>query len=134
MREILIKSKTADNHKRKNLSITEIISQDGFVARAEKKYCYYVSEQNGYVDPEKVKSWMDTNMENMQKKDRHVSIRKTFDAKTGIGQMIYRVIGSFYVVQNLHLFAVVFMHTIKFDILAGKLPTGFSPEDHLYNT
>ena len=36
--------------------------------------------------------------------------------------MAYRVIGSFYVVQNLRVFAVVFMHSIKFDMLP-KSPT-----------
>ncbi len=125
MREIFIKTTTSDNHKRKNLSITEVINQDGFVARAEKKYCYYVSEQqNGkqFKDPTDVKEWMGLQAQSLQKKSRHVSIKKVFDHKTGIGQMIYRVIGSFYVVQDLHVFAVVFMHTIKFDMISADLP------------
>ncbi len=122
MREIAIQTKTFDNHKRKNLSIVEIIDQEGFVARAEKKYSYYVSEQNLSQDPNQLKAWADMQSQTYQKKDRHVSIRKTFDHKTGLGQMVYRVIGSFYVVQNLHIFAVVFMHSIKFDMLANHLP------------
>ncbi len=125
MREICIKTVTFDHNKRKNLEIVEIINQDGFVARAEKKYAYYVSEQNPLKDPEQLKSWMQSQAQGVQKKDRHVSIRKIFDNKTGMGQMIYRVIGSFYVVQNLHIFAVVFMHSIKFDVLASKLPPKF---------
>ncbi len=133
MREIFIKSKTADNHHRKNLSIVEVINQDGMVARAEKRYSYYVSEQNPFKDPEQMKNWMNLQSQTYQKKDRHVSIRKTFDAKTGMGQMVYRVIGSFYVVQDLHLFAVVFMHSIKFDMLSGKPPVGglFEPPSSL---
>ena len=120
MREICIQTKTAENHHRKNLSIVEIINQDGFVARAEKKYSYYVSEQNNvFKDPEALKAWMNTQNTTLQKKSRHVSIRKIFDRDSGVGQMIYRVIGSFYVVQNLHIFAIVFMHTIKFDLLSG---------------
>ena len=122
MREISIETKVSKNHKRKNLSIVEIIDQEGFVARAEKKYSYYVSEQNQTQDPTQLKAWMDQNSQTYQKKDRHVSIRKIFDHKTGLGQMVYRVIGSFYVVQNLHIFAVVFMHSIKFDMIANHLP------------
>ena len=122
MREIFIKTSTSGNHKRKNLSITEIINQDGFTAKAEKKYAYYVSEQNPVNDPEELKHWMASQTQSYQKKNRHVSIRKTYDVKTGVGQMIYRVIGSFYVIQNLHIFAVVFMHSIKFDMLSGNLP------------
>ena len=125
MREIFIRTKTSENHKRKNLSIIEVINQEGFVARAEKKYSYYVSEQNPMHEQEQLKAWADMQQQTYQKKDRHVSIRKTIDPKTGLGQMVYRVIGSFYVVQNLHIFAVVFMHSIKFDMLANHLPKKF---------
>ena len=125
MREIFIKTTTSSNHKRKNLCIVEIIRQNGVTARAEKKYCYYVSEQNPVLDPDHLKAWVDMQAVQPQRKDRHVSIRKTFDKTKGTGQMVYRVIGSFYVVQNLHVFAVVFMHSIKFDMLPGKTP--FAP-------
>ena len=127
MREIYIKTSTSENHKRKNLSIVEMIDQDGVVARAEKKFAYYVSEQSPFVDQDKMKNWMDVQAQAHQKKDRHVSIRKVVDPKTGIGQMIYRVIGSFYVVQDLHIFAVVFMHSIKFDMVSPNLPHGKLP-------
>lgn len=118
MRDIIIKTSTSPNHKRKNLCIVETIDQQGMKARAEKKYSYYVSEKNPFHDPEEMKSWINAQSVSLQKKDRHVSIHKRFDEQTGMGQMIYRVIGSFYIVQNLHIFAVVFMHSIKFDMVA----------------
>ena len=124
MREICIKTSTSENHKRKNLLIVEMINQDGIVARAEKKFAYYVSEQSPFMDETKMKSWTDAHNQGCRKKDRHVSIRKIINPKTGMGQMIYRVIGSFYVVQDLHVFAVVFMHSIKFDMVSP----GFPPE------
>ena len=122
MRKILIQSNTSDNKKRKNLCITEIVRRNGYSAKAEKKYSYFVSQQSPFLDSEKLKSWVDLQSKNVQKKDRHVCIQKTYDKKTGTGQMIYRVIGSFYVVQNLQVFAVVFMHSIKFDMLYGDAP------------
>ena len=127
MREISIKTSTSDNHKRKNLQIVEMIRQDGITARAEKKFAYYVSEQSPFLDVEKMKNWTDIQARTYQKKDRHVSIRKMVNPKTGMGQMIYRVIGSFYVVQDLRVFAVVFMHSIKFDMLSPHLPQGKLP-------
>ena len=120
MREISIKTSESANHRRKNLTIVEHISQDGMIARAEKKFCYYVYEQNPVQDPEKLDNWMQTQSMVNTKKDRHVSIKKIFDNKSGTGQMAYRVIGSFYVVQNLHIFTVVFMHCIKFDMISKK--------------
>ena len=124
MREITIVTTVAGNHKRKNLSITEMINQQGFVARAEKKYSYYVSEQNQHFsDPNEIQKWVQSQTQAHEKKNRHVAIKKIFDKKSGVGQMIYRVIGSFYVVQDLHIFAVVFMHSIKFDMLSGSFNT-----------
>ena len=120
MREISIKTSESLNHRRKNLTIIEHIRQDGMVARAEKKFCYYVYEQNPVQDPAKLESWMQTQAMVNTKKDRHVSIKKIFDNKSGTGQMAYRVIGSFYVVQNLHIFTVVFMHCIKFDMISRQ--------------
>ncbi len=116
MREISIKTTTASNHHRKNLSIVELIDENGMVAKAEKKYSYYVAEQNPFGNTDEITAWANLKSQSLQKKDRHISIRKIFDPKTGVGQMVYRVIGSFYVVQNLHVFAVVFMHSIKFDM------------------
>ena len=120
MREISIKTSESQNHRRKNLTIVEHIRQDGMVARAEKKFSYYVYEQNPVQDPIKFETWMEAQAALNTKKDRHVSIKKIFDNKSGTGQMAYRVIGSFYVVQNLHIFTVVFMHCIKFDMISKK--------------
>ena len=86
-----------------------------------KEFSYYIFEQNPFEDPEHLNHWMETQQALNAKKERHVSIKKVFDNKSGTGQMVYRVIGSFYVVQNLHIFAVVFMHSIKFDMLS-KFP------------
>ena len=120
MREISIKTTESRNHRRKNLCIVEMIRQDGVVARAEKKFSYYIFEQNRAQEPSQLETWMEAQSMMQTKKDRHVSIKKIFDNKSGTGQMAYRVIGSFYVVQNLHIFTVVFMHSIKFDMLARK--------------
>ena len=121
MRDICIRQTESSNHHRRNLSIVEMIRENGLVARAEKKFSYYIFEQNPLTDPEHLKNWMQTQQAMNTKKERHVSIKKIFDNVSGTGQMVYRVIGSFYVVQNLHIFAVVFMHSIKFDMLS-KFP------------
>ena len=120
MREIEIKQSESTNHRRKNLSIVEMIRQDGMVARAEKKFSYYIFEQPQKQDPIQLENLTEAQSMMNSKKDRHVSIKKVFDNKSGTGQMAYRVIGSFYVVQNLHIFTVVFMHCIKFDMISRK--------------
>jgi hypothetical protein len=123
MREICIKQCESSNHHRKNLSIIEMIEEKGMKARAEKKFAYHVFEQDVKGDPSQLEEWVEKHKQANPKKDRHVSIKKSFDDKSGKGEMAYRVIGSFYVVQNLKIFAVVFMHSIKFDMLSGNDPS-----------
>ena len=116
-REICIKQTLAPNHRRKKLSIVEFIHKDGTLARAQKNFSYFVSEQNPFSNVNEVQHWLDAHPHVTDHSDRHISIRKSFDEKSGEGEMAYRVIGSFYVVQNLHLFIVVFLHSIRFDML-----------------
>ena len=122
MRDICIRTDVSTDHHRKNLSIMETIQKDGVEAVAEKKFRYYVFEKSGLDADDQLKSLLGKEGASYQKKDRHIAIRKIYDAATGKGQMVYRVIGSFYIVQCLRIFAVVFMHTIKFDMNSVQLP------------
>ena len=79
MREICIKTTESNNHKRKNLSIIEMIRQDGMVARAEKKFSYYIFEQNAVQEPSQFETWAEAQSMMNTKKERHVSIKKIFD-------------------------------------------------------
>lgn len=119
LREIMIKTSTSDNRKRRNLLMTEVITENGVVARAEKRYSYYVTERKEAVTKENVKSWVDSKAKLRQNKARHVSIRRIFDKDTGIGQTLYRTTGSFYVLKEFKIYAVVFLHSVKFDILTS---------------
>ena len=121
-REICIKQKASDDHRRKKLSIVEYIHKDGTLARAQKNFSYFVAEQDPFENSDQINHWLLTHPHVTDQTDRHISIRKTFDEKSGEGEMAYRVIGSFYVVQNLHLFVVAFLHSIRFDMLTpGQL-------------
>ena len=119
MREIMIKTNTSDNKKRRNLCMTEIITEEGMVARAEKRYSYFVTERKDPITKENMQAWIEEQATLRQKKPRHVSIRRIFDNDTGIGQTLYRTTGSFYVLKELKIFVVVFLHSVKFDVLSS---------------
>jgi hypothetical protein len=117
MREIMIKTTTSEDRKRRKLLMTELINEDGFVARAEKIYSYFVTERKDAPPQDGIQDWIESQAQMRQKKPRHVSIRRIFDGATGIGQTVYRTTGSFYVLRNFRIYAVVFVHSIKFDVL-----------------
>ena len=117
MREIKIQTSTSVNKKRRNLLMTELINEGGMIARAEKRYSYFVTEMKIPVSKANLQGWIKSQTEIKQKKPRHVSIQRNFDGETGIGQTTYRTTGSFYVLREFKVYAVVFLHSIKFDIL-----------------
>ena len=119
MREITIRTSTSENRRRRNLWMTELINERGLVARAQKRYAYFVTEKREPVTKEDLNGWIESQSKLKQKKPRHISIRRTFDKETGVGQTVYRTTGSFYVLRDFKVFIVVFLHSIKFDILSS---------------
>lgn len=99
--------------------MTEIINDDGLVAKTEKKYSYYVTQKKDPIDKDDLKTWLETQSEIHKKKNRHVCVKRVFDQNTGLGHTIYRTTGSFYVVREFKIYVVVFLHCVKFDILSA---------------
>ena len=124
-REICIKKLLSDDHRRKKLSIVEFIHKGGTVARASKNFSYFVAQQDPFENTDQLNHWLSAHPHVTDHSERHISIRKNFDEKSGEGEMAYRVTGSFYVVQDLHLYVVVFLHSIRFDTL---LPGTLTPQ------
>jgi hypothetical protein len=118
LREVQIERHTSANGKRRSLKMTELIEKDGFLARAQKKYTYYVTERLGqYLGANSLQDWMAEKSKILTQKPRHISVKRIFNKEHGIGQTTCRTSGSFYVVKQQKIFAVAFLHTVKFDIL-----------------
>ncbi len=116
LREVQIERHTSANGKRRFLKMTELIEKDGFIARAQKKYSYYITERLGQFTGN-LQDWMAEKSKVMNEKPRHISVKRIFNKEHGIGQTTCRTSGSFYVVRQQKVFAVAFLHSVKFDIL-----------------
>ncbi len=126
MREILLKTDTSKTKRRRSLLMQEIIQENGLIARAEKKYAYFIAEQREMPHGSKISNWMDSSAQCLETKPHHVFIKRVFDKETGIGQTKYRTSGRFYVVRKLKVFAIIFMHSVTFDMLGAKAPPTLS--------
>lgn len=118
LREVQIERHTSANGKRRFLKMTELIEKDGFIARAQKKYSYYITERLGqHLGSNTLQDWMNEKSKIMNQKPRHISVKRIFNKEHGVGQTTCRTSGSFYVVKQQKIFAVAFLHSVKFDIL-----------------
>ena len=119
MREITIRSMTSHDMKRRNLWMTEVINDNGLVAKAEKKYAYYIAEKKEPMEQNELKNWLDEQSTVHKNKNRHVCIKREFNKETGLGYTNYRTTGSFYIVNDCRIYVVVFLHCVKFHILSA---------------
>lgn len=119
----MIEKMISGNGRRKSLCLTEIIEKDGYMARAKKKYTYYVSEKVGqFLGNKSLKEWSEVKTKELLQKPRHVSVKRIFDKENSIGLTSCRTTGSFYVVDKQKVFAVAFLHSVTFDILGRLAP------------
>ena len=120
LRQILISRSTSLNGKRRRLVMTEIIEKNGILARAQKSYNYFVSKKIGkFLGNKSLKEWSSSKAEILNEKPRHISIQRVMDKDGGTGQTAYRTTGSFYVIKGNRVFAVAFLHSVKFDVLTS---------------
>lgn len=118
LREVQMERHTSANGKRRSLKMTELIEKEGFIARAQKKYTYFITERLGqYFGSNSLQEWMAEKSKILTQKPRHISVKRIFNKEHGVGQTTCRTSGSFYVVKQEKIFAVAFLHTVKFDIL-----------------
>lgn len=123
MRDVLIEKMISGNGRRKSLQFTEIIEKDGYMARAQKKYSYFVSEKIGkFLGNKSLKEWSEVKSKELLQKPRHVSVKRVFDKENSIGLTCCRTTGSFYIVRHEKVFAVAFLHSVTFDILGRLTP------------
>ena len=106
MREIIMTTATK-NRTRRFLNMEETIKEHNIHAKAQKKYVYRVFKVDKFISTNGVKT----------RKPGHIHIERNFDGDVGIGRTTYRTTGSFYVNRGFNTFAVVFLHSIRFDIL-----------------
>ena len=117
MRNITIKSTTSENKRRRHLSMTELIKDNGLIARAEKHYSFYIAEKREAIPAEELHTWISSHNKIQEKKARNVCVRRTYDKESGLGRTMYRTTGSFYVIKQYRVYVIVFVHSVKFDIL-----------------
>jgi len=116
MRELVFKNLMSRKSHKREVSIEEVINQDGYVSKTTKKSVYFVRKIQHINDNEEFEKWInDKNCTYGDDKKRFHILKKHSD-RDNLDKVLCKAKGTIYVIVGQDIYSVVFFHTIKMEI------------------
>ncbi len=121
MREILVRNLTAEDYKKRDMLITEIVEGNGVIVKVERRCKYFVTDVFHFeqdIDYEKI---INSKLDESPSK-RHYFILRKKDDDNGEDILVCKVLGTLFAVAKKSIITVSYLHTIKIklSILTAK--------------
>jgi len=114
MREILFKNLTGSNHRKRDLTIKEIVTRNGMSATVERRCVYFVRNIVKVKDSSDLKSLEELKIgDEIARKKPEFHILRKYDEATGDDKLICKVSGKFYVISDNKVYCIAFVHSFK---------------------
>ena len=116
MREILYSNLTAGDHKRRDLFIREVVTNENFIATIERKCSYFVRNRIYLDNPSDMDKLQALKDDQDAWKRKHFHILRNHDSYTGVDKLICKAAGTFYAIVGHYVFCVAFIQSFKIDL------------------
>ena len=116
MREILVRNLTSSDWLKRDCVVTELMQQGDYATRVIRRCTYRVESQTILPSTRDSIPWAQ-NLDPLP--PRQVFVTKDLDPDTGGEQVVYKVLGHFYVVWGRAVFCVGYRHVLSMDIEAS---------------
>lgn len=113
MREVIFKNLTSENGRKKDTCLKEVFEKDGVLARAERRYFYFVKNVSCLKNDEELHQWIKEQNTVHPDRKRNFHILKEHNNESGVDKLICKVLGTFYAVSNNKVYTIVFLHAFK---------------------
>ena len=116
MRELIFKNLTAVPSKKRDVSLEEVVRRNGVISTTKKRSMYFVRGIHNVKSKKELAAWIHIRKKNsaQNKKFFHI-LRKCSSAKKE-DKLICKMRGTFYIVADVSIYNIVFVHTIKINI------------------
>ena len=116
MRELIFKNLiTPASHKR-DISVEEIVSQNGITSDTKKRSMYFVTGIHKITSREDLESWVARRKKDPTYNKKFFHILRRYSTVTQADILICKMRGSFYVIADNSVYNIVFVHAIKIKI------------------
>lgn len=113
MREILFKNLTAEDYKKRDTLITEVVEGDGVIAKIERRCKYFVTNMKRFDKTISIEEISNACPPDKKADKRDYFILRKKDDDSGDDILICKVLGTLFAVVDSYLFSVVYLHTVK---------------------
>ena len=113
MRELVFKSLTSLETKKRDFYIQETFEKDGVLASTQRRCLYFIIGKMHVADPNDIEALAQLKLSKLPAKKRHYYILKVHDSQHGEDRLFCKVAGSFYAVCGNELYCIAFVHSLK---------------------
>ena len=121
MREILVRNLTSTDWLKRDCVVSELMRQGDYTTRVIRRCTYRVESQTTLPSTADSIPWA-RNLDPLP--ERQVFVTKDLDPDTGGEQVVYKVLGHFYVVWGRAVFCIGYRHILSMDIESDDSSSG----------
>ena len=113
MREIRVRNLTSPDWLKRDCVVSELMQQGDYATRVVRRCTYHIESKTTLPSTSDSIPWA-LNLDPLP--PRQVFVSKNLDPETGDEQVIYKVLGHFYVVLERTVFCVGYRHILSMDV------------------
>ena len=113
MREVLYKSLTSLNSRKKDISLREVFEKDGVTAKTERRCFYFIKDVSHLDDQQDLQKWLNLQNQTGLVNKRHFYIMKEHKDDLGEDKLVCKIAGTFYAVVDQSVYTIAFLHSFK---------------------
>ena len=125
MREILVRNLTSSDWLKRDCVVSELMRQGDYTTRVIRRCTYHVESQTALPSTCDSMVWAH-NLDPLP--PRQVFVTKDLNPDTGGEEVVYKVLGHFYVVWGRTVFCVGYRHILSMDIESEELLSDDNPD------
>lgn len=128
MRDIVFKTLTSLESKKRDLSIQEIVEKDGILAKTERRCRYFIMGKVHVEDINNIEKLVELKFADMPHRKRHYYILKIHNAQHGEDRLLCKIAGMFYAIYGSEIYCIAYVHSFKITFRLQALTEGTQDE------
>lgn len=124
MRELIFKTSTSTENKKRDLWVEETVEKDGVLAKTQRRCLYFIIGKAHIDNPDDIESVSALKFHDRANKKRHYYILKEHNDANGEDRLVCKISGTFYAVCGNDVYCIAFVHAFKLIFTADSLNKG----------
>ena len=116
MRELIFKNLVTPASRKRDISVEEVVSQNGITSITKKRSMYFVTGVHKISSREDMEGWVANRKKDPTYNKKFFHILRRYSTENQEDMLICKMRGSFYIIADNSVYNIVFVHAIKIKI------------------